>query len=278
MTLNELKNDVARLGFEESVEDEDIFLASANRALSLIYIDRPVSQTASISFSGPNVNVAREYIEHRTGQTITIPFLGRSLSFRSRGRGSCKLKDSTGESLIELAGDNQLTKRFVYGKGEITFYGNYYFTVTNLAVFEDLVGERPTDIPEYMPFVELSPKDWCDNFRAFIDQPRDKFGNANDSVKLIDGRIRAPFDFRGELYLTYYRTPAPIYADDANSIIDISEECAPMLPLLTASFMWLDDDAAKAQYYMSLYRDLVANVKRFSTNKVDAEYRVNGWA
>ena len=42
--------------------------------------------------------------------------------------------------------------------------------------------------------------------------------------------------------------------------------------------MWLDDDAAKAQYYMSLYRDMVANVKRFQASKIDLEYRVNGWA
>jgi hypothetical protein len=42
--------------------------------------------------------------------------------------------------------------------------------------------------------------------------------------------------------------------------------------------MWLDDDVQKAQYYMSLYRDLVANVKRYSTNKIDAKYSVNGWA
>ena len=106
----------------------------------------------------------------------------------------------------------------------------------------------------------------------------DKNGNPIASVKLADGVIRAPFDFRGELYLTYYRSPAKIKGDDPNELIDVSEECAPMLPLLTASFMWLDDDAAKAQYYMSLYRDMVANVKRFQTSKIDVEYRVNGWA
>ena len=50
MTLNELKNDVASLGFEEYVEDENCFIASANRALSLIYTDRPVSKTIRISF------------------------------------------------------------------------------------------------------------------------------------------------------------------------------------------------------------------------------------
>ena len=92
------------------------------------------------------------------------------------------------------------------------------------------------------------------------------------------GCFRAPFDYRGEIYLTYYRTPQPLDIDDYDMPIDVSEECAPMLPFLTAAFLWLDDDAGKAQYYMSIYRDMMANVKRFSTNKMDTEYRVNGWA
>ena len=87
-----------------------------------------------------------------------------------------------------------------------------------------------------------------------------------------------PSEYREELFLTYYRSPSKITGDDGNAVIDISDECAPMLPLLTASFLWLDDDAAKAQYYMSLYRDLVANVRRYSTNKIDTAYRANGWA
>jgi hypothetical protein len=95
---------------------------------------------------------------------------------------------------------------------------------------------------------------------------------------MADGMVRAPFDFRGELYLAYYRSPSPINGNNPDELIDVSDECAPMLPLLTASFMWLDDDAAKAQYYMSLYRDMIANVKRYSISKVDAQYSVNGWA
>ena len=50
MTLNELKNDVAKLGFESYIEDNGAFIASVNRALSLIYVDRPVSKSAVISF------------------------------------------------------------------------------------------------------------------------------------------------------------------------------------------------------------------------------------
>ena len=278
MTLNELKNDVARLGFENYVEDEDCFIASANRALSLIYVDRPVSKTTTISLRGPKINVKHEFIEHHSGDVITIPFTGKTLSFRSTGKGACIIKDSTGSSTVPLSMTNQLTKQFLYGDGHITFSGDFYFTITNFAVFEDIISNNAPDIPEYSPVKVIDPTDWCSDFRSFCSKPCDKYGTPIDSVKLIDGRIHAPYDMIGDLYLTYYRLPTPITGDNAKAQIDISNECAPLLPLLTASFMWLDDDAAKAQYYMSLYRDLVANVRRYSTNKIDTEYSVNGWA
>lgn len=278
MTLNELKNDVAKLGFESYIEDEECFIVSANRALSLIYIDRPVSKSAVITFRGPKVNLAKEFIEHRSGDVITIPFTGRAVSFRTRGIGECVISDDSGSSNIQLSADRQLVKQFIKGEASVTFSGDYYFTVSNFAVFDDLLSNNLIDIPEYNPIRELNPKDYCDDFRAFSSQPCDKFGNPIDSVSLIDGRICAPFDYRGEMYLTYYRTPKEIDKTIPNAALDVSEECAPMLPLLTASFMWLDDDAAKAQYYMSLYRDMVANTKRYSINKIDTAYRVNGWA
>ena len=278
MTLNELKNDVAKLGFESYIEDDDCFISSANRALSLIYIDRPVSKSTVISFRGPRINLAREFIEHKSGEVITIPFTGKAISFRTTGNGTCVITDNTGSSSIPLVTDGQLIKQFIYGAASVTFSGDYYFTVSNLAVFEDILSNKAPDIPEYGPHKELDPHEYCDDFRAFCAQPRDKEGNVVASVELIDGRIIAPFDYRGELYLTYYRTPREINKSLPNESIDISGECAPMLPLLTASFMWLDDDAGKAQYYMSLYRDLIANTKRYSTNKIDTVYRVNGWA
>ena len=278
MTLNELKTDVAKLGFEGYIEDEECFIASANRALSLIYVDRPVSKSTVISFRGPRINLAREFIEHKSGEVITIPFTGKAISFRTTGNGTCVISDNTGSSSIPLSTDGQLVKQFIYGNATVTFSGDYYFTVSNLAVFEDILSSKTPDIPEYGPHKELDPQDYCSDFRAFCGQPRDKEGSIVSSVELIDGRIIAPFDYRGELYLTYYRSPREMSLLLPNETVDISGECAPMLPLLTAAFMWLDDDAGKAQYYMSLYRDLVANVRRYSTNKIDTAYRVNGWA
>ena len=278
MTLNELKNDVACLGFESYVEDEECFLASANRALSLIYTDRPMSKTAIIPLRGPKANLTREFIEHASGEEIVIPFSGKSISFRTSGKGMCKITDESGANIVPLSMDNQLTKRFLKGSGNIVFYGDYYYTVSNLAIFDDSVSAESADIPEYTPFKEVSISEYCNDFRAFIGQPRGKDGNPVSGVSLIDGRIRVPYNLRGEIYLTYYRSPKAIDAENGNARIDISEECAPLLPLLTASFTWLDEDAAKAQYYMSLYRDLAAGIKRYSTSKIDTVYSVNGWA
>ena len=278
MTLNELKNDVAQLGFESYVENEDCFIASVNRALSLIYVDRPVSKTALIRFSGPRVNLTREFLEHKSGETLTLQSRGLAISFRTSGTGSCIIRDGTGANEVVFNNENQLTRQLIYGDVSITFSGNYYYTVSNLAVFDDLISSKPTDIPEYTPFRDVNPEDYCDDFRAFSSQPTDKSGTPINAVQLTDGRIRAPYDFHGEMYLTYYRAPKKADKSSMNASVDVSEECAPLLPLLTAAFLWLDDDAAKAQYYMSLYRDAVANLKRYSTNKIDTAYRVNGWA
>lgn len=278
MTLNELMADVLQLGFESYIENEEAFIYASNRALSLIYVDRPVSDIAKITFSGPRVTVAKNFIEHGSDESITIPIKGKCLSFRSTGNGMCVLTDVRGSTKIPLVMPDQLTKQFIHGDATVTFSGSYYFTVSNLAVFADTVSNNQSDIPEYKPYVEICPEDYCRGFRAFASLPTDAQGRTVESIRLEDGKLRAPFDYRGELYLTYYRAPAPITNEDYDARIDVSDECAPLLPILTASFMWLDDDAGKAQYYMSLYRDLAANIKRYSTRKIDTVYSVNGWA
>lgn len=278
MTLNELKNDVAQLGFESGIDDEDCLIASANRALSLIYVDRPVSKTVSVTLRSPRISLAKSFIEHLSGEVITIQARGKAISFHSSGNGVCVIKDNTGSNRVPLLYENQLTKQKLHGESTITFSGDYYYTVSDLAVYEDLISDLVTDIPEYMPYNELCPEDYCDDFRAFSGYPRDKDGKEIKGLELVDGKIRAPLDQRGEIYLTYYRTPRAIEPEKPNQLIDVSRECEPLLSLLTASFMWLDDDAGKAQYYMSLYRDIIAGVKRYSSNKIDTAYSHNGWA
>ena len=270
--------EVTHLGFENYIENEESFLSAANRALSIIYVDRPVASVAKISITGPRTTVIHEFIEHGSGETITIPIKGKCFSFRSNGSGTCVITDVRGSNTVTLTMPGQLTKQFIYGDTTLTFSGNYYFTVSNLAAFSDTLSNNQSDIPEYKPYREIEPREYCNGFRAFISAPVDKNGRAVECISLEDGKIRVPFDYKGEIYLNYYRTPKLLSYDSYGSDIDVSDESAPLLPILTASFLWLDDDAGKAQYYMSIYRDLIANIKRYSTRKIDTVYGVNGWA
>lgn len=279
MTLNELKSDVAALGFESAVEDSTAFVASVNRALGLIYMDRPVSKTIIVHFDSPKISFKKEFIEHHSGEVITFPLNGKSVSFRTTGEGECTIREgSSGGSYTAFATKNQLTKKRLRQNGSITFSGDYYYTVSNLAVFDDLTSQNQLDILEYTPRKEALPTDYCKDFRAFAGPPRTADGRVVEEAELRDGRISVPFEYVGDVYLTYYRTPSKVTNPDLNVVIDVTEECAPLLPLLTASFLWLDDDAAKAQYYMTLYRDAIANIKRFSTVRLEGEYGSNGWA
>ena len=65
---------------------------------------------------------------------------------------------------------------------------------------------------------------------------------------------------------------------DGDERIDVPEELAELLPLAVASFVWLDDDPEKAQYYMSLYKDGIGTLRRFHPRELGSSYVTNGWA
>jgi hypothetical protein len=67
-------------------------------------------------------------------------------------------------------------------------------------------------------------------------------------------------------------------ASDGDIQIDMPRELEHVLPLLVASFLWLDDDEAKAQYYLAIYRDLMNTVRRYGNRCINTAYYGNGWA
>ena len=77
------------------------------------------------------------------------------------------------------------------------------------------------------------------------------------------------------------RPPLAIIGDTEilkDAPLDIPSGAAHLLSLLVAAFIWLDDDAEKAQYYMALYRDGLAAYKYRQLSQRDKKYHTNGWA
>ncbi len=278
MTLNELKENVAMLGFEREIDDMTLFISSVNTALSMIFTDRPVLKTAYISTYVPPLTFYREKISHTANETMSFHVKGKALSFRSTGRGEVIINDSSGDCLFLLTRDGQKVSSFIMREADILLRGDDDFTLFDFSVFKYTDSERQTDIPIYTPRREIAITDSLSDFKLFTKQPMDRHGAPIDAEVIEGHKLSLPFDWSGEIKIEYQRKPISpsIALQDAD--IDISPECSHLLPLLTASFMWLDDDAQKAQYYMSLYQSGMAEIKRYSPIISNSDYPVNGWA
>ena len=277
MTLNQLKAEVAGLGFEKELEDDEALKICANRALRLIFTERPVRKMLNLSLYEPQILTRVPIICHRDGEEISVELLGRCFSFRAYGKGSYRIKDSDGTREGSFCGGGIYVKGFLKDSANISFFGDCFFTIHDLTSFDAKPSEDAEDIPAASNERSINLKKIADDFLAFDGLPKDENGREIKSASLCDGILRLPRSVNGEISLVYRRSPSPITSGDDKEI-DIPAECEELLPLLTASFLWLDDDAEKAQYYMAIYKDAISNIKRFSNSGIDNSYRTNGWA
>ena len=99
----------------------------------------------------------------------------------------------------------------------------------------------------------------------------------NQDYRVENGLFYLSDRIAGALTLTVRRTPRRF--DMGEEAPDVREECAHLLPLLTASYAWLDDDREKALFYLAMYRESLARtVKNGRTAGVSGGYRTeNGW-
>ena len=67
-------------------------------------------------------------------------------------------------------------------------------------------------------------------------------------------------------------------ASTSETIIDLDDDLAALLPNLIAAYVWLDDETEKSQYYYSLYLKRAEQIKKEAVNLNPVEFEtVNGW-
>ncbi len=279
MTLENLKDEVAALAFEEGLTLSRAFIASANRALTTIFTERPVARTVKIYAADepPTLHVSRIY--HACGEAITQRLTGRAYSFRVCGKGSFTLTDGIVKSEKSFDTENGLFRGFLNtDSASISFEGEYAYRIFDLVCYGEIRSGEVEDIPEYTPTVSFDLNEKFGDFLAPLLPPRTKDG-AMAGATLQNGTLTLPRGKYDEIYVTYARLPRKISADEVSREIDISGECAPLLSLLCAAYLWLDEDPEKAQYYMSVYKSEMSFIRRYNGSISADEYQdVTGWA
>lgn len=278
MTLNDVKNDVASLGFEKEIELDGAFLNAVNRALCQIFTERQFEKLMRIYVRPRKAALYKKEILHDGGKADTFIAECRAFAFRSFGQGELEVSDGFGKRSFRFSGENTLTRAFVKGNAKFTFCGDFSYTVSDFTLYSELESEDISDLTPLGELMYFDPKKYDEYFVGFSSYPYDEYGTIINGSVIDSLGIGVKPPFSGIINIHYRTKPKKLTADDAESDIAMPESCEHLLSLLCAHYFWLDDDFAKSQHYLSLYRDGMSALKYYSKDVRSEKYVTNGWA
>lgn len=279
MTYNDLIYQVDLLA-GQSIEEEGLVLASANRALRDLFNRVKVTKTARLAAHGLRPTTYIKEINCINGQPYTVQVEGLAYSMRVHGSGRIMVSygDVNNVERVDSMYESTLVKGFLPGLANITFWGSFSFTIYDFSIYDQNFSEERDEIPECGPTVTLDLRKIYGDFMSFVTPALDRDGNPIKNCALSDGRLVVDSEYKGEIFLTYRRLPTAITGED-DEILDIPEEYTHLFPLLVAHHATLSSNEAMAKYYKTLYEDSLELLERTSYNRLDCSYPVtNGWA
>lgn len=81
----------------------------------------------------------------------------------------------------------------------------------------------------------------------------------------------------GRVTVYYLRRPREASVDNAEEALDIEPAAESLLPLLTASYLWLDDRGELATHYLKLYQAESEELRRLHYRHGTVRIVSNGW-
>lgn len=323
MTLLQLYNSVAQLGFEDSLDDGGTirFLQAANRAMLQVNEIRPRKKLFTLNHidTARLVSVRADWVD--VDEEISfVSDDAKAIYFEACGEGEAKIdiyyqmnvdgvwEDKSMSALepiifktngfapfkrIVSFGDKYITEIIKSNNNEnkryigvrITFRGNNAFTVRNLAMYHTIYSSEDERIPEFGTSIQYDMTKLVPDFLRFgtpLTVVRNGAFLTESNYSIIGGnRLVLPQSGFGAYNVEYIYKPQQFsYTDDITdeTQINLDDDLCALLPLLIASYIWLDDEPEKAQYYLNLYTErsfAISNATR--ANSTLPFISVNGW-
>lgn len=302
MRVKDLYSEVARLGFETLLEDSTGFCHALNRALMQIASIRPEIRSVTVVHE-PLCNlldVKAENADKKSGGTeltYTASSGAVAYSFECDGVGSCSIyalysgvwEPKGGPITLKSTHGLYKTYRGVIeckdaSAVRLCFHGDYTYFVKNPALWDEIFSGNGNDVPAFSAFVKYDIANMVGDFLGFEAPPiksKNGFEYLGNGYRIESGRVLVlPYEARGSYDVQYKHKPTPIDSKSPatdETEIDLDDECASLLPLLVAAYIWLEDEPEKASYYMDLYRERATEIRAYKRNFSPAEYVTNGW-
>lgn len=305
MTIKELYESVAQLGFETELEDNSRFYFAVNRAILQVNRIRPATSIYKLNHFPLENRLTDNTFEPVIKDDEALVFVAeraKSYYFECNGNGLATIEKTTdGENWetiksIDLVSANG---RFIAYKGlildgenpylgavRIKFSGDYVYYVQNVALYGGLLGAGAENVPAYSKYIAYDLASLTDDFMSFVcppivDATRGKGFVLNDDY-FVEGatKILIPASTVGIFDVCYNRRVKEVNAEDdmETTVIDLESDLSAILPNLVASYIWVDDEPAKAEYYLTLYREQAAEIRATREHLTPVVYRnKSGW-
>lgn len=303
MRVQELYDQVAGLGFEKSLEDDDWFYQAANRALLQVNFLRPAISSYVINHK-PMRNLVEGGFSpvERSEDLIYEATDAKAYYFQADGIGTLYIEryDTNSNTwvivnMIELTGTKRFSaysgffkegRNFVTGRVRLRFSGEYLYSVKCVAMYEHVYSDDLADIPAYEAYTRYDLTMLTEDFLTLATPPiteDEEYEKLSEDYEVEGGKvILLPHDVTGCFKVLYHRRPKEMInkgiAADDDSVIDLDEELCTLLPVLIASYIWLEDEPDRAQYYNTLYQqraaEIVSREKNFSPVHISS---CNNW-
>ena len=278
MTLKELSSEICSLGFDSYSKLDMTLVFAARRALTSIFSELHVTEEAKLFVASHKPTTKVKRLCHKGGGAEALPLSGKAYAMTVSGRGCVTITDGFDSFSINFNSDSKLIRGFLKQGGRAVFSGDYSYDVYNVVTYDDVFGPEVSSIPDGDGFIKIDARKTIENFGGFASAAHDEFGKVVKSAILTDGTIKLPDDFCGELNLRYKKTPSLPTLTSPDEEIDIPDEYAMLLPLLTAFYVLLDDEPEKAEIYKSAYSEARNCIKKGAYSLACAGYAdVNGW-
>lgn len=330
MTINELYESVAQLGFEDSLDESGKirFVQAANRSILQVNSLRPIKNTFTLNHLDPSAFVDTYVTEYERDEAVT--FSGdhtKAIYFEVCGEGTAtivchkrtrkslfteewddtyvaadncdKISFSTsgfvpikriikfgGKYISELVQSNLKEEEAIElytGTVLIKFEGECLYSIRNLAMYHTITSSDPERLVPYTQHIPYDFTKLVPDFDHFKTPPLIILDNrmvSNGQYAILGGNILLlPISNPGAYTVEYLCKPMLIDANMSDkTAIGLDDDLCALLPLLIASYIWLDDEPEKAQYYYNMYTQRAAEVTLATRGDTQLPFMsVNGW-
>ena len=168
----------------------------------------------------------------------------------------------------------------------LKFDGDFIYYVRNVALYGSLISDDEADIPVYGKYSAYDLASLTDDFDSFVCPPISdakrggKFVLDEDYFVENVSTLLVPASLKGVYDVYYYRKIKTIDSsmDIETTELDLDPDMCSILVNLVASYVWVDDEPTKSEYYLNLYREQVAEIMSREKHFNPLVYRNrNGW-